>query len=156
MGFVAPRARTRCCCAGASRTVSRPSTLARQELPIHMSSRSSAQRAASSRKRGAAARRVATKTKPPISIKSIAKFLSREGNDDKVAVVVGSVTDDVRFLEVPKMTVCALRFTTTARARILKAGGECLTLDQLALRSPEGENTLLLRGCKSRRESAKH
>jgi len=94
--------------------------------------------------------------RPPISIKSIAKFLAREGNEDKVAVVVGSVTDDVRFLEVPKMTVCALRFTATARARILKAGGECLTLDQLALRSPEGENTLLLRGCKSHRESAKH
>merc|ERR1712113_793256 len=56
----------------------------------------------------------------------------------------GSVTDDVRFLEVPKMTVCALRFTTTARARIIKAGGECLTLDQLALRSPEGENTVRL------------
>merc|ERR1712060_119567 len=94
--------------------------------------------------------------RPPISIKSVAKFLAREGNEDKVAVVVGSVTDDVRFLEVPKMTVCALRFTTTARARIIKAGGECLTFDQLALRAPTGENTLLLRGCKSHRETAKH
>jgi len=94
--------------------------------------------------------------RPPISIKSVAKFLAREGNEEKTAVVIGSVTDDVRFLEVPKMTVCALRFTATARARILKAGGECLTLDQLALKSPEGENTLLLRGCKSHRESQKH
>merc|ERR1712186_113528 len=57
--------------------------------------------------------------RPPISIKSIAKFLGREGNEEKTAVVIGSVTDDVRFLEVPKMTVCALRFTATARARIL-------------------------------------
>merc|ERR1712228_999660 len=79
-----------------------------------------------------------------------------DGNEDKIAVVVSSVTDDVRFLEVPKMTWCALRFTSTARARILQAGGECLTLDELALRSPEGENTVLLRGCKSQRESAKH
>jgi len=92
----------------------------------------------------------------PISIKNVAKFMGREGNEAKTAVVVGSVTDDIRFLEVPKLTVCALRFTTTARARILKAGGECLTFDQLALKSPEGENTVLLRGCKSQRESAKH
>jgi len=54
------------------------------------------------------------------------------------------------------MTVCALRFTASARGRIAKAGGECLTFDQLALRSPLGENTLLLRGCKSQRESARH
>merc|ERR1712216_453992 len=75
---------------------------------------------------------------------------------DKIAVVVGSVTDDVRMYEVPKMTVCALRFSETARARITKAGGECLTFDQLALRAPTGENTLLLRGAKSHRETAKH
>ena len=31
------------------------------------------------------------------------------------------------------MTVAALRFTRTARARILKAGGETLTLDELAM-----------------------
>lgn len=75
---------------------------------------------------------------------------------NKVAVVVGTVTDDVRFLEVPKLTVCALRFTATARARIIKSGGECLTFDQLALKTPTGEGTLLLRGCKSRRETARH
>ncbi len=94
--------------------------------------------------------------RPPISIKSIAKFMSRDTNETKTAVVVGSVTDDVRFLDVPKLSVCALRFTATARARIVKAGGECITLDQLALRAPTGENTVLLRGCKSHRESAKH
>merc|ERR1712054_383817 len=49
----------------------------------------------------------------PISIKNVAKFMGREGNEAKTAVVVGSVTDDIRFLEVPKLTVCALRFTTT-------------------------------------------
>jgi large subunit ribosomal protein L18e len=94
--------------------------------------------------------------KTAISLKSIAKFTSREGNEDKIATVVGPVTDDVRLFEVPKLTVCALRFTNTARARIVKAGGECITFDQLALRSPLGESTLLLRGCKSHRESAKH
>ena len=92
--------------------------------------------------------------RPPISIKTIAKHASK--GDNKTAVIVGSVTDDVRFLEVPKLSVCALRFTATARARILKAGGECLTFDQLALKSPLGENTLLLRGSKSHREAEKH
>lgn len=48
---------------------------------------------------------------------------------DRIAVVVGTVTDDIRVLEVPKLTVAALKFTETARARIVKAGGKCLTLD---------------------------
>ena len=47
-------------------------------------------------------------------------------------MVVGTITDDIRVTEVPALKVCALRFTETARARILKAGGECITLDQLA------------------------
>lgn len=62
--------------------------------------------------------------------------------DDKIAVLVGTITDDVRQFEVPALKVAALRFTETARARILKAGGECLTFDQLALRAPTGANTV--------------
>ena len=49
------------------------------------------------------------------------------------------MTDDVRQLEVPKMTVAALRFTETARARIVKAGGKCLTLDELIMTAPSGK-----------------
>ena len=48
------------------------------------------------------------------------------------------------------MSVCALGFTENARKRIVAAGGECLTFDQLALKSPKGSNTVLLRGPKSR------
>jgi len=48
---------------------------------------------------------------------------------DRIAVVVGTVTDDKRVLDIPKLTVAALRFTETARARIINAGGKCLTLD---------------------------
>merc|ERR1712058_218377 len=65
-------------------------------------------------------------------------------------------TDDNRLLTVPKLSVAALRFTATARARIVAAGGEVLTLDQLALRAPTGSNTLLLRGPKNSREAVKH
>lgn len=42
--------------------------------------------------------------------------------EDKIAVLVGTITDDVRLYEVPKLRVCALRVTETARARILKVG----------------------------------
>ncbi len=35
-------------------------------------------------------------------------------------MLVGTITDDVRLHEVPKLRVCALRVTETARARILK------------------------------------
>lgn len=95
--------------------------------------------------------------RPPMSIAQLKKHIDKtDGGEAKIAVVVGSVTDDVRLYDVPKMTICALRFTNTARARITKAGGECLTFDQLALRAPTGENTMLLRGCKSHREVAKH
>ncbi|KAH9730520.1 60S ribosomal protein L18-3 [Citrus sinensis] len=76
--------------------------------------------------------------------------------EDKIAVVVGTVTDDIRVYEVPALKVTALRFTETARARIEKAGGECLTFDQLALRAPLGQNTVLLRGPKNAREAVKH
>ncbi|KAL0382939.1 UNVERIFIED_CONTAM: 60S ribosomal protein L18-2 [Sesamum calycinum] len=79
--------------------------------------------------------------------------MSRE---DKIAVLVGSVTDDIRAHEVPALKVTALRFTETARARIEKAGGECLTFDQLALRAPLGQNTVLLRGARKAREAVKH
>lgn len=57
-------------------------------------------------------------------------------------MIVGTVTDDLRVHEVPALKVTALRFTERARARIVKAGGECLTFDQLALQAPLGQNTV--------------
>ena len=40
--------------------------------------------------------------------------------------------------------IAALHVTEKARERILKAGGEIMTFDQLALAAPTGKNTLLL------------
>lgn len=93
--------------------------------------------------------------RPPTSLSRIAANL-KNGNEKKTIVVVGTVTDDNRLLTVPKMTVAALRFTATARARIAAAGGQAITLDQLALEKPTGANTLLLRGPKNSREAVKH
>ncbi|RQM05570.1 hypothetical protein DH86_00001602 [Scytalidium sp. 3C] len=93
--------------------------------------------------------------RPPVSISRIVANTSEKSNN-KTVVVIGTVTDDNRLLTVPKLSVAALRFTATARARITAAGGEALTLDQLALRAPTGSNTLLLRGPKNAREAVKH
>ncbi|KAL9623640.1 MAG: hypothetical protein Q9160_002096 [Pyrenula sp. 1 TL-2023] len=98
--------------------------------------------------------------RPPISLSRITSIAANKHSGkehaNKTIVVVGTVTDDNRLLEVPKVSIAALRFTSTARARIEKAGGETLTLDQLAMRHPKGENTLLLRGPKNAREAVKH
>jgi len=93
--------------------------------------------------------------RPPVSLSRIVANTSEKSNN-KTIVIIGTVTDDNRLLTVPKLSVSALRFTATARARILAAGGEVLTLDQLALRAPTGSNTLLLRGPKNSREAVKH
>lgn len=105
---------------------------------------------------------MAQRFKAPVSLSKAAEHM--KGQTDKTAVVVGTVTsticflfdphglqqsivslwlcvnssDDIRLLDVPPMQICALRFTETARARIIAAGGACLTFDQLALRAPRG------------------
>ncbi|KAF1816195.1 60S ribosomal protein-like protein L18 [Eremomyces bilateralis CBS 781.70] len=98
--------------------------------------------------------------RPPMSLSRIVKVAANaetgKAHEGKTVVIIGTVTDDDRLLELPKLTVAALRFTATARARIVKAGGECLTIDELATRSPTGANTLLLRGPKNAREAFKH
>lgn len=93
-------------------------------------------------------------SRPPMSVSRIAMHMDRRA--DKTAVVVGKVLDDERLLDIPKLTICALDFSTTARARIEKAGGECISFDQLAVRSPTGSDTVLLRGRRHAREVYKH
>ncbi|CAK9826357.1 60S ribosomal protein L18 [Anthophora retusa] len=61
--------------------------------------------------------------RPPISLARIVRFMKKPGRENAIAVIVGTVTDDARIFEIPKLTICALRVTERARARILKAGG---------------------------------
>lgn len=94
------------------------------------------------------------RNRAPLSLsRLVAQMKGRETN---TAVIVGTVTDDKRIFAVPKLTVCALRVTEGARARILKAGGNVITFDQLALRAPTGSNTVLLQGPRKSREAEKH
>lgn len=94
--------------------------------------------------------------RPPVSLSRVSTVLKQKGAAEKTIVVVGTVTDDVRLLDVPKTTVAALRFTAGAKARIIKAGGEAITLDQLALRAPKGQNTIIVRGPRNSREAVRH
>nr|7TOR_AL18 Chain AL18, eL18 [Oryctolagus cuniculus] len=99
-----------------------------------------------------------TNRKPPLSLSRMIRKMKLPGREsNKTAVVVGTVrTDDVRVQEVPKLKVCALRVTSRARSRILKAGGKILTFDQLALDSPKGRGTVLLSGPRKGREVYRH
>ena len=92
--------------------------------------------------------------RPPVSLSRIVANTTED--EKRTVVIVGTVTDDNRLLKVPKVTVAALRFTATARSRLEAAGGQAITLDQLALEKPTGANTLLLRGPKNSREAFKH
>lgn len=43
--------------------------------------------------------------RPPISLARIVRFMKKPGRENCVAVIVGTVTDDARIFEVPKLTV---------------------------------------------------
>jgi large subunit ribosomal protein L18e len=94
--------------------------------------------------------------RPPVSIARLARNMKKAGRENKIAVVVGTITDDKRIFEIPKLKVCALRVTDGARGRILKAGGEILTFDQLALRAPKGQHTVLMQGVRTSRKAYRH
>ena len=91
----------------------------------------------------------------PYSLSRLA--LALEGkNEETIAVLVSKIVNDERLLIVPKMKVCALKFSETARSRIISAGGECLTFDQLAVLRPTGTDCLLLEGDRTHRKQFKH
>eukprot|EP00178_Gracilaria_changii_P019161 TRINITY_DN55710_c0_g1_i1.p1 TRINITY_DN55710_c0_g1~~TRINITY_DN55710_c0_g1_i1.p1 ORF type:complete len:187 (-),score=30.90 TRINITY_DN55710_c0_g1_i1:17-577(-) len=89
-----------------------------------------------------------------VSTSKLTKFMQSK-TDEHIAVVVAKIVNDSRN-NCKGMTVCALGFSDTARARIEAAGGKCLTFDQLAVERPTGSNCILLRGRPTAREANKH
>merc|ERR1712098_738434 len=92
--------------------------------------------------------------RPPLSIARLVRKM--KGQEGKLAVIVGTITNDDRILEIPKLKVVSLHVTEKARERILKAGGEIMTFDQLALVAPTGANTVLLQGRRTARLANRH
>ena len=48
--------------------------------------------------------------RPPISLARITRFMKKPGREGRIAVIVGTVTDDQRIYEVPKLTVSSQLF----------------------------------------------
>ncbi|XP_043390611.1 60S ribosomal protein L18 isoform X1 [Chelonia mydas] len=94
--------------------------------------------------------------RPPLALSRMIRKMKLPGRDNKTAVVVGTITDDIRIHNIPKLKVCALRVTQGARSRILKAGGQIMTFDQLAMAAPKGQGTVLLSGPRKGREVYRH
>ncbi|XP_052002291.1 60S ribosomal protein L18-like [Xyrauchen texanus] len=94
--------------------------------------------------------------RPPLALSRLIRKMKLPGRDNQIAVVVGNITDDIRIQDVPKLKVCALKVTAGARCRILKAGGQIMTFDQLALTAPRGQGTVLLSGPRKAREVYRH
>jgi len=103
------------------------------------------------------------RNRAPISLSRLAVVLKRKTiwqdpakTKAPIAVIVGDVLDDIRVTKIPAIRVCALRFSREARKRIVGAGGQCITFDQLATIAPMGKNTFLLRGRRNGTETVKH
>merc|ERR1712002_1274442 len=81
--------------------------------------------------------------RPPLSLARLVRNMKKQGADEKIC-------------DVPKLKIAALHVTERARARILNAGGEIITLDQLALKAPKGQHTVLMQGPRKARKAYKH
>merc|ERR550537_1359975 len=80
-------------------------------------------------------------TRYPMSISRLLKVANTDAKRARTLVLVGNVLNDERLVTVPKLNVCALKFTHAARERITKAGGRCMTFDELAKEAPTGAKT---------------
>merc|ERR1711972_1017066 len=76
--------------------------------------------------------------RPPMSLARLIRKMKGD-RADKTAVVVGTITNDLRIFSVPKLKVCALHVTEKARERILKAGGEKITNKKKNHEAPPGK-----------------
>jgi large subunit ribosomal protein L18e len=86
------------------------------------------------------------KNQSSISLSKVVKYALK--NKNKIIVIVGKVLNDERLSTIPKLNLCSLRISDSARTRILEGGGKIFTFDALAIEFPTGKNLVLLRGKK--------
>merc|ERR1712212_1170806 len=53
--------------------------------------------------------------RPPMSVARVSRMMKKPGRDGKTAVIVGTVTDDLRLHKVPKLSLCAMHVTARAQ-----------------------------------------
>ncbi|XP_077798984.1 large ribosomal subunit protein eL18-like [Macaca mulatta] len=96
--------------------------------------------------------------RPPLSLSRMIQKMRLPGRENKTAMVVEVITDDMRVQEVPKLKVCVLHVTARPAARVGRGGalGKILTFDQLALDSPKGCGIIWLSGPRKGRGVYRH
>ena len=50
--------------------------------------------------------------RPPMSLARLARNMKKQGREGKTAVVIGTVTNDLRIFKVPKLTVSFINYYT--------------------------------------------
>ncbi|XP_032743000.1 60S ribosomal protein L18-like [Rattus rattus] len=84
--------------------------------------------------------------RPLLSLSRMIRKMKLPGWENKTAMVVGTITGDVRILEVPELKAWAPWVSSCPKVRSSSLGGKSLTFIQLALESPKGRGTVLLSG----------
>ena len=51
--------------------------------------------------------------RPPMSLARLARNMKKQGRENKIAVIVGTITNDLRLFKVPKMTVSKTNFSNS-------------------------------------------
>ena len=55
--------------------------------------------------------------RPPMSLARLARNMKKQGREGKTAVVIGTVTNDLRIFKVPKLTVSFINYYTILCSR---------------------------------------
>nr|NP_001117136.1 large ribosomal subunit protein eL18 [Salmo salar]P24558.1 RecName: Full=Large ribosomal subunit protein eL18; AltName: Full=60S ribosomal protein L18 [Salmo salar]CAA36483.1 ribosomal protein [Salmo salar] len=93
--------------------------------------------------------------RPPMSVSRMIRKMKLPGRENRTAVVVGTVTDDVRIHEIPNLKVSALKITRRNRTRILKFV-QIMRFVGLALAAPNRQKSVLLSAPRNARDVSRH
>ena len=77
--------------------------------------------------------------RPPLSVSRLARHMKKAGREDKIAVVVGTLTDDPRIFSIPKITVCLLNLLCLCVASGSNCTVYCRSVPFVQLKEPEPE-----------------
>ncbi|EPR78747.1 60S ribosomal protein L18 [Spraguea lophii 42_110] len=79
-----------------------------------------------------------------------------QANGKEIVVFVGKVLDDDKILEIPKITIVALKISKQAKEKLTLNGGEFYTLDKLFYISKDLKDVALVKGDKNNRKCTRY